>query len=93
MKNLWGYSAVGSAFEWHSKGQGFESPYLHKKAPSFDVAFLFKLRIRTGGSRRARSEDKGDRPGVIYLVCLRQTREYVENFTQRVKFSTSEHFN
>lgn len=23
---LWGYSAVGSAFEWHSKGQGFESP-------------------------------------------------------------------
>ena len=22
----WGYSAVGSAFEWHSKGQGFDSP-------------------------------------------------------------------
>ena len=22
---LWGYSAVGSAFEWHSKGHGFDS--------------------------------------------------------------------
>ena len=24
-----GISAVGSAFEWHSKGQGFDSPMLH----------------------------------------------------------------
>ncbi len=24
-----GHGAVGSAFEWHSKGQGFESPWLH----------------------------------------------------------------
>lgn len=29
----WGYGAAGSAFEWHSKGQGFESPYLHHKLP------------------------------------------------------------
>ena len=26
-----GHGAVGSAFEWHSKGQGFESPCLHHK--------------------------------------------------------------
>ena len=26
-----GISAVGSAFEWHSKGQGFDSPMLHHK--------------------------------------------------------------
>lgn len=26
-----GHGAVGSAFEWHSKGQGFESPWLHQK--------------------------------------------------------------
>ena len=26
---LRGISAVGSAFEWHSKGQGFDSPMLH----------------------------------------------------------------
>ena len=24
-----GISSVGRAFEWHSKGQGFESPILH----------------------------------------------------------------
>ena len=27
----WGYSSVGRALEWHSRGQGFESPYLHQK--------------------------------------------------------------
>ena len=27
----WGISAVGSAFEWHSKGRGFESHMLHFK--------------------------------------------------------------
>jgi hypothetical protein len=27
---IWGYGAVGSASEWHSEGQGFESPYLHQ---------------------------------------------------------------
>ena len=30
IKYLWGYSSVGRAFEWHSKGQGFDSPYLHQ---------------------------------------------------------------
>ena len=27
----WGISAVGSAFEWHSKGRGFESHMLHER--------------------------------------------------------------
>jgi hypothetical protein len=26
----WGYSSVGRALEWHSRGQGFDSPYLHQ---------------------------------------------------------------
>ena len=26
----WGYSSVGRASEWHSEGQGFDSPYLHQ---------------------------------------------------------------
>ena len=26
----WGYSSVGRALEWHSRGQGFDSPYLHR---------------------------------------------------------------
>lgn len=25
----WGYSSVGRALDWQSRGQGFESPYLH----------------------------------------------------------------
>ena len=28
-KRMWGYSSVGRALEWHSRGQGFDSPYLH----------------------------------------------------------------
>ena len=28
-EHRWGISSVGRAFEWHSKGQGFESPILH----------------------------------------------------------------
>ena len=27
----WGCSSVGRASEWHSEGQGFDSPYLHKE--------------------------------------------------------------
>ena len=27
----WGYSSVGRALEWHSRGQGFDSPYLHQR--------------------------------------------------------------
>ncbi len=30
---VWGYSSVGRALEWHSRGQGFESPYLHHVIP------------------------------------------------------------
>ncbi len=28
----WGISSVGRAFEWHSKGQEFDSPMLHNKS-------------------------------------------------------------
>ena len=27
----WGYGAVGSALEWHSRGRRFESVYLHQR--------------------------------------------------------------
>ena|GEM_PF-6686331 len=27
---LWGYSSAGRALESHSRGQGFDSPYLHQ---------------------------------------------------------------
>src|SRR3990170_353335 len=44
----WGYSSAGRASEWHSEGQGFESPYLHQQAdtpinsdPSLDRRGVF----------------------------------------------------
>ena len=30
IEGKWGISSVGRAFEWHSKGQEFDSPMLHK---------------------------------------------------------------
>src|SRR5690606_10394426 len=27
---VWGHSSVGRALEWHSRGQGFDSPWLHQ---------------------------------------------------------------
>ena len=32
MQNQYGYSSVGRALEWHSRGQEFEPPYLHQGA-------------------------------------------------------------
>lgn len=33
----WGHSSVGRALEWHSRGQGFDSPWLHQT--SFLIIF------------------------------------------------------
>ena len=51
-----GHGAVGSAFEWHSKGQGFESPWLHQKISCilYDI-FLF--------------EDRGFHDFIVMLLC------------------------
>ena len=38
----WGYSSVGRALEWHSRGQGFDSPYLHHARPSRTYLFQTK---------------------------------------------------
>ena len=38
----WGYSSVGRALEWHSRGQGFDSPYLHHARPSRTYLFRTK---------------------------------------------------
>ena len=40
---LWGYSAAGSAFDWQSKGQGFESPYLHQKSVHESVRIFYLI--------------------------------------------------
>ena len=40
--DLWGYSSVGRALQWHCKGQEFDPPYLHQELkPDLFRAFLF----------------------------------------------------
>ena len=49
----WGHSSVGRALEWHSRGQGFDSPWLHHPpAPMLRQAWT-----RVAGVRRSFSED------------------------------------
>ena len=38
---LWGYSSVGRALEWHSRGQGFDSPYLHQNIRTIRYGCFF----------------------------------------------------
>ena len=40
-----GYSSVGRALEWHSRGQGFDSPYLHFITHIRTQTHLFWVRI------------------------------------------------
>ena len=49
-----GHGAVGSAFEWHSKGQGFESPWLHQKISCilYDIFLLKSLATIKNRSRK-----------------------------------------
>ena len=37
----WGIGAAGSAFEWHSKGRGFESHMLHFLKSFEDTEVIF----------------------------------------------------
>ncbi len=31
--NQWGHSSVGRALQWHCRGRGFDSPWLHQPSP------------------------------------------------------------
>ncbi len=42
MIKLWGHSSVGRAFEWHSKGLGFDSPCLHQNKKNRLNSALFR---------------------------------------------------
>lgn len=37
--NVWGYSSAGRTLEWHSRGQGFDSPYLHHTEAFENIVF------------------------------------------------------
>ena len=41
--NIWGYSSAGRALEWHSRGRGFESHYLHFRETLVNVGFFLYL--------------------------------------------------
>lgn len=41
----WGIGAAGSAFEWHSKGRGFESHMLHEAENLDFEVFRFFARL------------------------------------------------
>ena len=43
-----GISAVGSAFEWHSKGRGFESHMLHEGKSPENTGIICKCRVFRG---------------------------------------------
>ena len=45
----WGYSSVGRALEWHSRGQGFDSPYLHQQKENFCLPKVLFLFIQAAG--------------------------------------------
>ena len=40
-KFIWGISAAGSAFDWQSRGQGFDPPMLHQKKKADDESVFF----------------------------------------------------
>ena len=71
IKEKRGYSAVGSAFEWHSKGQGFDSPYLHqRKNHAIKRVFFFVEnrsieRLHSQGFART---SKNDTPNTLLSV-------------------------
>ena len=48
----WGYSSVGRALEWHSRGQGFDSPYLHHLPKRSDRSGLFFFLSRADGGAK-----------------------------------------
>ena len=60
-----GYSSVGRAFEWHSKGQEFDSPYLHHKEGTEDGKRRARLAffVVFGGTEML---DRGVADGVSY---------------------------
>lgn len=45
LNSAWGIGAVGSAFEWHSKGHGFESHMLHLKNPLKQRVLFFSCHL------------------------------------------------
>jgi hypothetical protein len=71
-KSSWGYSSVGRALEWHSRGQGFDSPYLHSKSPRLRAFFIFGL----GAGSPLETMQRSARINVVIAAPKRRTRPW-----------------
>ena len=70
-----GISSVGRAFEWHSKGQEFDSPMLHKKkrtanrCPFFVQQAVLTSALRADLSAKLAHIDTPQKPSAGHLPC------------------------
>lgn len=79
MLSAWGHSSVGRALEWHSRGQGFDSPCLHqtRRIRTLSGVRIFLYRSVTGdvgeywGGRRERERM---RQASRFLLAFRDKR-------------------
>ena len=68
-----GRSSVGRALEWHSRGQGFDSPRLHRRM----AAFWRRSGVDPSGSgRRVLQRDLRRRPPPRFLAGIAQLVEH-----------------
>jgi hypothetical protein len=63
-----GHSSVGRALEWHSRGRGFDSPWLHHR------------RILANLSERRRTQESTINRGFFVLSCIAFERLIARNF-------------
>src|SRR5262249_23218291 len=71
----WGHSSVGRALEWHSRGRGFDSPWLHQpslasqasarqvprdhRSKASEGCRVVTCRAKTGGAQQTFQNDGG----------------------------------
>ena len=65
-----GYSSVGRALEWHSRGQGFNSPYLHHALTSHKARFFMR-----GGDKGGQEPCCALRERLMLVVLYRLCRQ------------------
>ena len=80
-KLLWGCSSVGRALEWHSRGQGFDSPQLHQlKTSGLSWGFLLvKYEQESNSGKGVRLPGLGETR--VSPVCPERAKARLCNFS------------
>src|SRR5581483_7798588 len=73
----WGYSSVGRAREWHSRGQRFDPAQLHQSSP------------RSGGDCHVEARKREDGPPWFRAASTWQARLSIQ--THEIRLSPPEH--